>query len=149
MAILDEAHCSTTMLPPADPTVRPAIFRKVWRFSGGRDSETRERCAGPMMWRPLERRRSGWDGEFESPLLQRRVCKLSVPVCSGSTGPMICTRSVMEGRLQALYSSLKLPRNGHVSAARSAKTVGRYVPVPVVGPGDLSRSAVLPRREFA
>jgi len=28
---------------------------------------------GPM-WRPLERWRSGWDGEFESPLLQRRVC---------------------------------------------------------------------------
>src|ERR1700719_1599734 len=32
----------------------------------------RERCAGPM-WRPSERWRSGWDGEFESPLLQRRV----------------------------------------------------------------------------
>jgi hypothetical protein len=32
-----------------------------------------ERCAGPM-WRPSERWRSGgWDGEFESPLLQRRV----------------------------------------------------------------------------
>jgi hypothetical protein len=25
------------------------------------------------MWRPSERWRSGWDGEFESPLLQRRV----------------------------------------------------------------------------
>jgi hypothetical protein len=28
---------------------------------------------------PSERWRSGWDGEFESPLLQRRVRKLSVP----------------------------------------------------------------------
>jgi hypothetical protein len=36
----------------------------------------RERCAGPM-WRPSERWRSGWDGEFESPLLQRGVrCEL-------------------------------------------------------------------------
>src|ERR1700730_5074953 len=32
----------------------------------------RERCAGPM-WRPSERWRSGWDGEFESSLLHRRV----------------------------------------------------------------------------
>src|SRR5438270_5432823 len=32
----------------------------------------RERCAGPL-WRPSERWRSGWDGEFESPSLQRRV----------------------------------------------------------------------------
>jgi hypothetical protein len=32
----------------------------------------RERCAGPM-WCPSERWRSGWDGEFESPLLQRGV----------------------------------------------------------------------------
>ena len=31
------------------------------------------------MWRPSERWRSWWDGEFESPLLQQRVCKLSVP----------------------------------------------------------------------
>jgi hypothetical protein len=38
----------------------------------------RERCAGPM-WRPSERLRSGWDGEFESPLLQRRVRETSVP----------------------------------------------------------------------
>ena len=28
------------------------------------------------MWRSSERSRSGWDGEFESPFLQRRVCKL-------------------------------------------------------------------------
>src|SRR5437868_13257736 len=29
------------------------------------------------MWRPSERWRSGWDGEFESPLLQQRVyCEL-------------------------------------------------------------------------
>jgi hypothetical protein len=64
-------------------------------------------------------RRPGWpassspfqerDRRFESGSLQRRVCKLSVPVCSGSTGPMICTRPVMEGSLQALYPSLKLP----------------------------------------
>jgi hypothetical protein len=32
----------------------------------------RERYAGPM-WRPSEGWLSGWDGEFESPLLQRRV----------------------------------------------------------------------------
>jgi hypothetical protein len=32
----------------------------------------RERCAGPL-WRPSERWRSGWDGEFESPLLQHGV----------------------------------------------------------------------------
>jgi hypothetical protein len=38
----------------------------------------RERCAGPM-WRPSERWRSGWDGEFESPLLQRGVCLSSAP----------------------------------------------------------------------
>jgi hypothetical protein len=31
------------------------------------------------MWRPSERWRSGWDGEFESPLLQRGVCEPSVP----------------------------------------------------------------------
>ena len=31
------------------------------------------------MWRPSERWRSGWDGEFEAPLLQRRVCQPSVP----------------------------------------------------------------------
>jgi hypothetical protein len=31
-----------------------------------------ERCEGPI-WRPSERWRSWWDGEFESPLLQRRV----------------------------------------------------------------------------
>jgi hypothetical protein len=37
-----------------------------------------KRYAGPM-WRPLERRRSGWDGEFESPLLQRPVCLSSEP----------------------------------------------------------------------
>jgi hypothetical protein len=30
-------------------------------------------CAGPM-WRPSERWRSRWDGEFESPLLQQAVC---------------------------------------------------------------------------
>src|SRR5271155_4465261 len=33
----------------------------------------REQCAGPM-WHPSERWRSGWDGEFESPLLQQPVC---------------------------------------------------------------------------
>jgi hypothetical protein len=31
------------------------------------------------MWRSSERSRSEWDGEFESPFLQRRVRKLSVP----------------------------------------------------------------------
>jgi hypothetical protein len=69
-----------------------------WRFSGGRGSETGSRAGTHVA--PSECWRSGWDHEFESPLLQRRVCKLSVPVCSGSTGPMICTRSVMEGSLQ-------------------------------------------------
>src|ERR1700730_13346148 len=49
--------------------------RRTWRFSGGRDSETGS-GSGPM-WRTSERWRSGWDGEFESPLLQRRVgCEL-------------------------------------------------------------------------
>jgi hypothetical protein len=31
------------------------------------------------MWRPSERWRSGWDGEFESPLLQQPVCLSSEP----------------------------------------------------------------------
>src|SRR5205814_3807453 len=48
-----------------------------------------KRCAGPM-WRPSERWRSGWDGEFESPLLQRGVsCEpeddIDIPVPRGST----------------------------------------------------------------
>jgi hypothetical protein len=42
-----------------------------WRFSGGRDSETGSN--GGTHVAPSERWRSGWDGEFESPLLQRRV----------------------------------------------------------------------------
>src|ERR1700720_2275219 len=45
--------------------------RRTWRFSGGSDSETGS--GGGPMWRASERWRSGWDGEFESPLLQRRV----------------------------------------------------------------------------
>jgi hypothetical protein len=48
-----------------------------WRFSGGRDSETGS--SGGTHVAPSERWRSGWDGEFESPLLQRRVYELSVP----------------------------------------------------------------------
>jgi hypothetical protein len=44
-----------------------------WRFSGGRDSETGSGARDPC-WRPSERWRSGWDGEFESPLLQQAVC---------------------------------------------------------------------------
>ena len=35
--------------------------------------------------RPSERWRSGWDGEFESPFLQRRVCELSVPFGNHAT----------------------------------------------------------------
>ena len=52
-----------------------------WRFSGGRASETGS--SGGTHVAPSERWRSGWDHEFESPLLQRRVRKLSVPACSG------------------------------------------------------------------
>jgi hypothetical protein len=48
------------------------------RFSGGRDSETGS--SGGTHVAPSERWRSGWDHEFESPLLQRRVNELSVPV---------------------------------------------------------------------
>jgi hypothetical protein len=44
-----------------------------WRFSGGRDSETGS--SGGTHVAPSERWRSGWDGEFESPLLQRRVVR--------------------------------------------------------------------------
>src|SRR5580692_3727765 len=71
----------------------------------------RERCAGPM-WRPSERWRSGWDGEFESPLLQRRVNKLSVPFalarlpalfCFAGSG---CTVLSYEGVYGDRYSSL-------------------------------------------
>ena len=40
-----------------------------WRFSGGRDSETAS--SGGTQLAPSERWRSGWDHEFESPLLQR------------------------------------------------------------------------------
>ena len=50
-----------------------------WRFSGGRDSETGS--SGGTHVAPSERWRSGWDHEFESPLLQRGVCELSVPLC--------------------------------------------------------------------
>jgi hypothetical protein len=39
-----------------------------WRFSGGRDSETGS--SGGTHVAPSERWRSGWDHEFESPLLQ-------------------------------------------------------------------------------
>ena len=42
-----------------------------WRFSGGSDSETGS--SGGTHVAPSERWRSGWDGEFESPLLQQRV----------------------------------------------------------------------------
>ena len=41
------------------------------RFSGGAPPKPGA-VRGPM-WRSSERSRSGWDGEFESPLLQRRV----------------------------------------------------------------------------
>ena len=41
------------------------------RFSGGRDSETGS--SGRTHVAPSERWPSGWDHEFESPLLQRRV----------------------------------------------------------------------------
>ena len=40
-----------------------------WRFSGGRDSETGS--SGGTHVAPSERWRSGWDHEFESPLLHR------------------------------------------------------------------------------
>ena len=48
-----------------------------WRFSGGRDSETGS--SGGTHVAPSERWRSGWDGEFESPLLQRRVMRTFGP----------------------------------------------------------------------
>src|ERR1700730_14312294 len=63
--------------------------RRTWRFSGGRDSETGS-GSGPM-WRTSERWRSGWDGEFESPLLQQRVtCELDFgrdAFCTASSPP--------------------------------------------------------------
>jgi hypothetical protein len=40
-----------------------------WLFSGGRASETGS--SGGTHVAPSERWRSGWDHEFESPLLQR------------------------------------------------------------------------------
>jgi hypothetical protein len=43
-----------------------------WRFSGGRDSETGSN--GGTHVAPSKRWRSGWDEEFESPLLQQPVC---------------------------------------------------------------------------
>jgi hypothetical protein len=55
----------------------------------------RERCAGPM-WHPSERWRSGWDGEFESPLLLRGVtCEPDCPENWPSASPL--RKSVADG----------------------------------------------------
>ena len=54
----------------ADAVAENSVER--WRFSGGRDSETGSN--GGTHVAPSERWRSGWDGEFESPLLQQPVC---------------------------------------------------------------------------
>ena len=63
--------------------------RRTWRFSGGRDSETGS--GGGPMWRASERWRSGWDGEFESPLLPELACHLtrdrSGGYCTTATAP--------------------------------------------------------------
>jgi hypothetical protein len=48
-----------------------------WRFSGGRDSEIGS--SGGTHVAPSERWRSGWDHEFESPLLQQPVCLSGEP----------------------------------------------------------------------
>jgi hypothetical protein len=56
---------------------RGGELRRTLALLGGPDSETRS--SGGTHVAPSERWRSGWDHEFESPLLQRRVRKLSVP----------------------------------------------------------------------
>src|SRR5437588_7532433 len=70
-----------------------------------------KRCAGPM-WRPSERWRSGWDGEFESPLLQQTVCLspasafLSARVwAAGLTTGSAETRQAMSDILRPLHTA--------------------------------------------
>jgi hypothetical protein len=87
-----------------------------------------------------------WDQRFESAFLQRRVCKLSVPVCSGSTGPMISTRYVMEGSLQALYLSLKLRRREVDSNAWSLVEANRQIALGRSNPRGISRGFHLSER---
>ena len=75
--------------------------RSMWAFRAIPRAASRGRSSRSM---PAKRsfppmRPKAWHHQFESGSLQRRVYKVSVPVCSGSTGPMICTRFVMEGRL--------------------------------------------------
>jgi hypothetical protein len=43
------------------------------------------------MWRSSERSRSGWDGEFESPLLQQAVCLSGEPVTLCHAGGLTST----------------------------------------------------------
>jgi hypothetical protein len=67
--------------------VIPRVFRRLAEAAEQRrkPQPTQTVCApGSMEWfaanvAPSERWRWGWDHEFESPLLQRRVRKLSVP----------------------------------------------------------------------
>jgi hypothetical protein len=74
----------------------------------------RERCAGPC-GRPSERWRSGWDGEFESPLLLRRVLCASICDNSLELAGSIAKRLQRNGRSSALSdfvrgNSLKVQR---------------------------------------
>ena len=71
-------------------------YAERWLFSGGRASETGS--SGGTHVAPSERWRSGWDHEFESPLLQRRVLRDKQDEHNPSTRMRKCRRMRDEGR---------------------------------------------------
>src|SRR5947209_7384268 len=72
-------RCGSNRLPPTHPPVHPPLLACLWEISVPASAETAERRNGQVsfvFWHCAV----GWDREFESAFLQRRVCELSVPL---------------------------------------------------------------------
>ena len=102
-----------------------------WRFSGGRDSETGS--SGGTHVAPSERWRSGWDHEFESPLLQQRVRKPSVPL------------DVVAASTSSQTSSTEPPRSilSRLAIRESPTYIATYEPLPIRRTSGRSRKGSL------
>jgi hypothetical protein len=98
VALIDPNE-QTTLQSRSDTKPRQTVLAAYFR--------TAEFVSEPKGYRARNRK-------FESTPLQRRVCKLSVPVCSRSTGPMIC-------------------RPHRISPPSGGKTGHRAEPVDVLG----------------